>query len=150
VAFIIQRTLLKTGVHGATFWLTPKKAVLVLTIRGAWADIFWFSLFHEMAHLVLHGKNRTFLENDSTDPDLRELEAQADAFAVNRLIPANDFEAFVADAAGRFSKVAVQTFAEHIEIDPGIVVGRLHHQKLVQPQMLNGLRSQYTWAEDSA
>ncbi len=150
VAFIIQRSLPKTGVHGATFWLTPRKAVLVLTIRGAWADIFWFSLFHELGHLVLHGKNRTFLEDDSTDPDVRELESAADAFAADQLIPANDFEAFLGEARGRFSKATVRTFAEGIGIDPGIVVGRLQNQKLVQPQMLNGLRSQYTWAEDSA
>lgn len=149
VAFFIQNSLPKTGVHGATFWPTLKKAVLVLTIRGAWADIFWFNLFHELGHLVLHGKNRTFLENNSPEPDVRELELAADAFAADQLIPAIDFEAFIGQASGRFSNAAVRTFAESIGIDPGIVVGRLQHQKLVQPQVLNGLRSQYTWAKDS-
>ncbi len=148
VAFTIQKNLPKTGVHGATFWLTPKKAAMVMTIRGAWADIFWFSLFHELGHLVLHTKKRTFLENESADPDVLELEA--DAFAADRLISANDFEAFLRETGGRFSKAAVRTFASQIGTHPGLVVGRLHHQKLVRPKMLNGLRTQFVWAEDSA
>jgi len=150
VAFIMQKSLPKTGVQGATFWLTPRKAVLVLTIRGAWADMFWFSLFHELGHLVLHGKNRTFLEDDSNDPDLRELESAADAFAADRLIPANDFEAFLGETGGHFSKIAVRTFAEHVGIDPGIVVGRLQHRNLVQPRVLKGLRGRFVWADESA
>lgn len=150
VAFIIQRSLPKTGVHGATFWMTPRKAVLVLTIRGAWTDIFWFSLLHELGHLLLHKKNQTFLENDSGDPDLQKLEAEADAFAAGQLILPGDFDTFLLDTGGRFSKVAVLDFADRIGVEPGIVVGRLHHQKLVPPQMLNGLRSTSTWADESA
>ncbi len=150
IAFVLQRSLPKTGLHGATFWLTPRKAVLGLTIRGAWADMFWFSLFHELGHLVLHKKNQTFLENNFCDPDIQELESEADAFAADHLILPRDFEQFLLDADGRFSKVAVLNFADQIRVEPGIVVGRLHHQKLVPPQRLNGLRTQFRWADESA
>lgn len=41
----------------------------MMTIRGSWADIFCFSLFHELGHILLHGKRQTFLENGLDDPN---------------------------------------------------------------------------------
>ena len=43
------------------------KLVLSMTIRGAFSDIFWFTLFHEIGHLLLHGKKDIFLENIEYD-----------------------------------------------------------------------------------
>ena len=62
VVFALFPHFPKTYAQGATFWVTPRqKAVVLSSIRGKWADIFWFSLFHELGHLLLHG-NATFVE----------------------------------------------------------------------------------------
>ena len=56
VALVVQPHLPKTFANGATFWTSPDKVVVVLSLRGAWADILWFTLFHELGHVRLHGK----------------------------------------------------------------------------------------------
>ena len=96
VAFVVRPHLPKTGVHGATFWLNPKKAVLMATIRGKYADKFWFTIFHEIGHLVRHGKYQTFLENGHTGSMTRKQEAEANFFAQENLIQSDDFKNFVA------------------------------------------------------
>ncbi len=40
--------------NGAARWLTPNKGLIQLSIRGRWADIFWFSFFHEASHILSH------------------------------------------------------------------------------------------------
>lgn len=71
----------KADAHGATFWIKPDKAVLLMSIRGKWADIFWFSLFHEIGHILLHPK-KTFIDQDQVHPELARQEKEADEFAV--------------------------------------------------------------------
>ncbi|MBE3126361.1 MAG: HigA family addiction module antidote protein [Acidobacteria bacterium] len=70
----------KTYAHGATFWLGPDKAVLLMSIRGKWADIFWFSLFHAIGHIILHPK-KTYINDDHVRPEQVQQEKEADQFA---------------------------------------------------------------------
>ncbi len=74
----------KTNAHGATFWARPDKAILLMSMRGKWADIFWFSLFHELGHILLH-KKMTFIDARKVSPKLARLEKEADDFAAKRL-----------------------------------------------------------------
>jgi HTH-type transcriptional regulator/antitoxin HigA len=141
VAFILQPHLPKTYAHGATFFL-GEKAVLVMSIRGAWADVFWFSLFHEIGHILLHSKRQRFVENDALDPALQKQEDEADAFAQETLIPSKHWQAFV--TKGEFSIQNIQGFADEMGIAPGIVTGFLrHHQYL--PMSNHSHRVQYQW-----
>lgn len=142
VALVIQPHLPKTYAHGAVFWVA-NKAVLVLTIRGKWADIFWFTLFHEIGHLVLHGK-KSILEEDSCDnPEFARLEEEADGFARDTLISLQDYEKFV--RKNSFTTADVSDFAQHVGVHPGIVVGRLQHDGYLPRTHLHGLRKKYTW-----
>ena len=43
-------------VSGLTKWLGPDRALVMLSFRYKTNDHFWFSLFHELGHLLLHGK----------------------------------------------------------------------------------------------
>lgn len=65
VALIICPHMRSTGIHGATFWMGSDKAVVMMTFRYKWADIFWFSLYHELGHILLHGRNTTVLEGEN-------------------------------------------------------------------------------------
>jgi len=146
VALVIVPHFPGTKAHGATFWLTRDKAVLMLTIRGRWADIFWFSLFHELGHILLHGRRDIFIEDDSAAPEQEEQEEEADAFAAERLLPPSAYERFV--EGGNFYPDAVAMFARRIGIDAGIVVGRLQHDGFLRPEWGNKLRTRYTWTEE--
>jgi len=129
VVLILLPHFPKTYAHGATFWLRPVKAVLLMSIRGKWADIFWFSLFHEIGHILLHPK-KTFIDEDRVLPELARQEKESDAFAEELLIGAEKLGEFVRKAD--LSQEAIETFAREVGISAGIVVGRLQHEGLLK------------------
>jgi HTH-type transcriptional regulator/antitoxin HigA len=143
LGFVLQPHLPKTYVNGATFWLTHEKAVLIVSIRGKWADIFWFSLFHEIGHIVLHDRRHMFLENTADDPQWKTQEQEADAFARDTLIPPAEYARFM--ARREWTTATIRGFAEELGIAPGLVVGRLQHDKVILPSQQHGLRVRYQW-----
>jgi len=145
VALVIGPHLPKTYAHGATFPLGRRKAVVMLTIRRRWADIFWFSLFHEIGHILLHDRNAVFVEYDDKDPAIQTQEDEANAFAAETLIPSEELKAFIDE--GSYYQNNIRKFARHIGIDEGIVVGRLQHEGILRPEWRNKLRSRYEWKE---
>lgn len=144
VALVLLPHLPKTYTHGATFWLNANKAVLMMTIRGKWADIFWFSLFHEIGHILLHNKKGVFLEDGNNDPETIEQEKQADEFACHTLIPPREYQAFTQQRV--FTEYSIANFAKVVEIAPGIVTGRLQHDGFL-PHSFHDLREQYQWSD---
>lgn len=143
-ALVLIPHLPKTCTNGATFWLGKDKAVLMMTIRGRWADIFWFSLFHELGHILLHDKRHVFLEDGEPGPDWQKQEEEADSFARKLLIPDDEYERFVKETFP-FSKDAIDNFADAIGISPGVVIGRLQHDGRL-PNTHNMHRVQLKWA----
>jgi len=145
VALVIVPHLPRTGANGATRWLRGK-AVLQMSLRYRWEDIFWFSLFHELGHVVLHPRGEVFVERDRSPGGQREQEANR--FATDQLIPRSAYATFIAKGRrGRISVAAVRHFALEQGIAPSIVVGRLHHDRLVPFSHLNDLRRRLVWAD---
>ncbi len=142
VALVLLPHLPKTYTNGATFWVHSDKAVLMMTIRGSWADIFWFSLFHEIAHILLHDKRRIFLEDGSDAAETREQEKEADQFASNTLIPENAYTAFIQTRV--FTAQSINSFAKSIGMAPGVVTGRLQHDGHIGHHC-HIHREQYKW-----
>ena len=147
VALVLLPHFKKTKINGATFWMNEKnKAVVALSLKGSYADIFWFSLFHEIAHLLLHDKREVFLEDDYDDPSLQKQEEEADLFARDFLIDSGAYQDFV--MSGTFGKETIEFFAKKCGVLPAIVVGRLMHDGLIKynNRYLNDLRIRYKWA----
>src|SRR5215813_536794 len=146
VALILLPHLPKTYANGATFWLTPSKAIVQMSIRGSWADIFWFSLFHELAHVLLHSKRHIFIEGKGgEDPEWRKQEDEANTFAADVLLPPGPYRAFAAQ--GVFTASAIRQFATQRGIAPGVIVGRLQHEGFIDRDQVNGLRKRYQWVD---
>ena len=61
--------------------------MMILSFRYLSDDHFWFTFFHEAAHLLLHGEKSTFVEDEATDQT--EKEKQANAFAAGMLVPSD-------------------------------------------------------------
>jgi HTH-type transcriptional regulator/antitoxin HigA len=146
VALVIFPHFPKTYAHGATFWLGRDKAVLMMTIRYSWADIFWFTLFHEIGHLLKHKRQLVILEGDIDDPEYLQMENEANKFAAEILISPSEYTTFIKNS--RFYKDDINAFATYLEISPGIVVGRLQKDGLIDPSWHNGLRSRFKWKSD--
>ncbi len=145
VALVILPHLPKTYAHGAVFWLGDR-AVLQLSIRGSYADIFWFSLFHELGHLLHHGKKTILEGRDEDNDEYRRMESEADTFARNALIPPAAYDQLLRH--GTFTKGGLTAFAAQQDIAVGIVVGRLQREKHLTYQQHHSLRERYVWTEE--
>jgi addiction module HigA family antidote len=86
VALVFVRRPKACSAFGATEWLTSDRAMIVVSDRYATTDQLWFTLLHEAAHVVLHGKKKPHVDADNSGSDDDE-EREANAFAADRLIP---------------------------------------------------------------
>lgn len=119
--------------HGATF-LDGTKIVIGMTVRGKDADKFWFSLFHELGHIILgHIGQRG--ETTAEDEDA------ANVFARNALIADNEFNAFTNRMM--FDRQSIIAFAKRMGIDVGIVVGRLQKEGYIAFSDYQDLKTKY-------
>ena len=147
VAFCMVRELPKSGANGATRWLTDRKALIQMSIRNKWADIFWFTFFHEAYHVLKHRPHRRFLiDGLDGDPAVARLESEADSFARDFLIPPREWTDF--RDSYDFTSGSVQEFANSVEIAPFVVVGRLQKEGHIPYNHLTDLKPRYKWVVD--
>ncbi|QJP98784.1 XRE family transcriptional regulator [Herbaspirillum rubrisubalbicans Os34] len=143
VAVVLIPEFPKLGICGATRWLSTDKALIQLSLHYKRADQLWFSFFHEAGHILLHGKRDIFVEQKKGNQDLQEVEA--DAFASDFLIPSDQYKKFI--SLRDFSLAAISSFAKSLNIAPGIVVGRLQHDKHIGYQIGTNLFVRIGWAQ---
>ena len=118
----------KAPINGATRWLNDTPCIQ-LSGRHKRNDIFWFSFFHEVGHILLHGKKDIFLENiDYTDKQL-EKEHEADTFASKILLSPSEEAEII--KSGDYTLQSIRYFAEKFCTHPAIIVGRLQHLKVI-------------------
>ncbi|MEA5510638.1 HigA family addiction module antitoxin [Crocosphaera sp. UHCC 0190] len=149
VTFILVPQLPKTRVSGAAYWLNPNKPLIQLSLRYKTNDHFWFNFFHEAGHILLHGKRDVFLETfEQQEFEKQELarqkkEEEANKFACNTLIPPNEWKDFLVS----FSKTEdyIINFGNKLRISPGIILGRLQHEKVLKYTYFNDLKQQLNW-----
>jgi HTH-type transcriptional regulator / antitoxin HigA len=145
VAVVLVPQLSRCPVFGAARWLTPTKALIQLSLRYRTDDLFWFTFFHESAHLLLHGKRDVFVDGESLDG--ASWEEEANQFAADLLIPRRELEALRAPGeVQRISRRRVLDFAQDLGVAPGIVVGRLQHEGWLPRTHLNDLKQRLDWA----
>lgn len=142
IALVIVKELPKCRINGATRWISPDKAMIALSLRHRRNDIFWFTLFHELCHLLKHGKKETFV--DGTDTIDQTLEDEADAYAARVLIPPK--------AAARLPSLTalteVQAFAKSVGVAEGIVVGRMQFDGLIPHSQWSTAFARYKFGDD--
>lgn len=135
----------KTHISGATRWLTQDKAIIIMRLRYKTNDRFWFTFFHEAAHILLHGKKSTFID-DLKGFQSKE-EDEANRYSKNMLIPESEYKKFVSKC--RFNREDIKSFATKMQIHPGIVVGRLQHDKYINYDWYNDLKEKFEFILDS-
>ncbi|MEU9891487.1 helix-turn-helix domain-containing protein [Sphaerisporangium sp. NPDC051011] len=120
VVLTFVRQVPETRLCGATWWLGADRPVIGLTERQRKPDIFWFSLIHEVAHIILHPKRTTFLElRGETD----EAEKEADEFAESILFPGNCREQIQAAR----TRAQLLLLSAKLGLGPAIVAGQHGH-----------------------
>lgn len=116
---------------------------LILTIRGAWADIFWFSLFHEIGHIVNGDVNKCGFYLESADEDSPAREAKANAFAAAALIDPQEYARFEEQA--EYSLTAMEKFANEQNVPTYIVIGRLQRDGHIPYEWYTKHKLRYKW-----
>ena len=143
VALVFIPEMKKAPWYGATKWISPNKAMILLNLRGKAEDLFWFAFFHEAGH-VIHDSKRDLLINNGKSFQDDDREIRANEYAADVLIP-HKFNDRIKMAT---SKKEISTIAKNLNIAPGIVVGR--YQFLTKKwNFFNELKRKFAWADHS-
>jgi len=134
-----------THVSGVARWLSPTRPLIQLSLYGKTNDKFWFSFFHEAAHILLHAnsqedKKSIFLDDPNATHANDPQEHEANMWARDWLIPPQYAQAL----PSLRTKTAVQQFAQQVGIHPGIVVGRLQFDQHIEASWMNDLKVSYS------
>lgn len=116
--------------------------ILCMTIRQFYADIFWFTLFHEIGHIlngdIEYNKIDYYVENE-------ERENEADEFAKNILINKKDYNIYINKSD--FSKESIIAFSKIQKVQPYIVIGRLQKDKKIEYNQYSDLKVRYKYKQ---
>ena len=139
VRFIVLPHLPKTYLDGAAI-ITNKYPIIALTLRYDRVDSFWFTLAHELAHVVSGHKGVILDDTEQRigSADQNE-ENDANQLASDWLVDQKLLIKFVANVRPYFSKESIETFASQINRHPAIVLGQLQHKKIVEYKHLRGM-----------
>lgn len=137
VIFEILPNLSGSKINGASKKLGDK-IMLMVNDRRLYSDTFWFTLFHEIGH-ILNGNFGMTIEDENDDR-----EETADLYAANKLIPDDKYQKFVHNNH-YFTPDIIIKFGQDIERDPGIVLGRLQNDGYIEytNRKMNSLRRKY-------
>ena len=131
IHFAIVPHLGKTYLDGAAFYLEGRP-VVALTLRYKRIDNFWFTLMHELGHIVA-GHKGSYLDNmDDLEVSLEENEANQ--LAADWLLDAQALDNFVEKTSPYFSAKKIEDFAKSQNRHSGILVGRLQRDKIIPYQ----------------
>lgn len=145
VAIVFVRTPAGCRASGATHFESDDKAIIQLSFRYRADDHFWFTVFHEVGHLLLHPASPLFVEGQ--DYETTEEESEANRFASEILLP-DEFEAELRLLRRDFRAYA--RLAKRIGVSPGVLVGQMQKRGLLQHEQMNYLKERYDWADFAA
>jgi hypothetical protein len=153
VALVIVPELPGTRLSGCARWLNDTHALVGLTTRYKKDDQLWFTFFHEVGHILMHRGRLSFvvdnaadhLGDDVVDPEMESYEEEADQFATVTLIPPVVLSNFLRRYGKTLTNDEIHDFAKSIGIGPGIVVGRLQRNGILNWHQGNALKQTVDW-----
>lgn len=120
VSLVFVRQVPETRVHGATWWVDGKP-VIGITERQKHPDFFWFSVLHEIGHLLHHPKRETFLDLDLNNGEAEsDEEREANEYAEGVLFP----KGTKLRIAGAKTKQELMLLAADLNLGIAIVAGQ--------------------------
>lgn len=126
IAFVIIPAFEGAPLQGFIKTNQDGKTTIGMTFRQKRADIFWFTLFHEIGHFINGDSKQKFIDFESVE---NTRETKADNFAQKMLLDSSAYSQFV--NARNFSLEKINSFAESQTVAPSIVIGRLQHDKVI-------------------
>lgn len=127
IAFVIAPSFKGAPVQGYIKTAQDGKTTICMTFRQKKADIFWFTLFHEIAHFINGDSKQKFIDFESIE-NSREL--KANLFAQNSLIEKEAYQDFV--SKHNFTLNSIKDFSKKQKILPAILIGRMQNDKYLK------------------
>lgn len=128
VKVVYTPCLPKAPIHGSTRWI-GNSPLIQLSGRYKRNDIFWFTFFHEIGHILLHGKKYISIENIEIEGEVKEYELEADEFAANWLL-SKEQETEILSNTELYEKDIIM-YAKKFDTHPACIIGRLQHLKKI-------------------
>ena len=130
IILVIEPHFPKTYLDGATILINKDNPVIGLTLRYDRLDSFWFTLMHELAHIVLHYNQDTSLFYDEIEGikaiNVDDKERKADELAEESLLPKAKWE--VSPARLVPSSMAANSLAKELGVHVAIIAGQIRHK----------------------
>lgn len=128
VILLFTPKLPKVPLSGSTRWLnnTP---LIQLTARYRKNDSFWFTFFHELGHIILHGKKYISLENIDFAAADETKEEEAHQFAISQTFTNQQEEEILHNKI--LSEQDIINYAKKFNTHPAMIIGRLQHDKYI-------------------
>lgn len=143
VSFSIEKNFTGAPVQGYIRKNSDGTLSLSMTIRGAFADIFWFTLFHEIGHII----NKDFGSKSFIDytASTNEMEEKANEFASQTLLNQEMYENFLKH--GDYSLQAISDFASTQGVPNYIVIGRMQKDNKLDYKQYANQKVKYKWID---
>jgi HTH-type transcriptional regulator/antitoxin HigA len=61
VSIVFEKEISGSRISGVARWIDNDRALVQMSLRYKWADVFWFTFFHEIAHVLLHDRKRLLM-----------------------------------------------------------------------------------------
>lgn len=150
VALVYTPCIAKAPIYGATRWIKNNTTPLIqITDRQKDYNAFWFTFYHELAHILYHGKKDIFIDGiESIKPD-KEKEAEADAFAARMLLSEKERNELFRYPS--FDRELILKLSQKFKKHPGIIVAQVQRQynHLYKDLILNSLKIKVEFTEMS-
>lgn len=142
IAFQVVKNFRGAPVQGFIKETPEKRLILCLTIRRQRADTFWFTIFHEIAHILNGDFSTRFVDFDSVQ---NTAESRADQFARDQLINPELYREFL--SKGEFpSWLDIENLARKAKVQPFVVLGRLQNDGILEWSDYSDKVVKYAWA----
>lgn len=130
VGMVVLHYLPGTHLDGAAMLRRDGHPIVAVTLRHDRLDNFWFTLAHEMAHVVLHlakGDTSTFMDDLEAKPSSDAREREADDLAANSLIPGDEWKR--SRVLQTPTDTNIRELAVRTRVHPAIVAGRIRFER---------------------
>jgi HTH-type transcriptional regulator / antitoxin HigA len=127
IVLVLERAIPGMKLDGVVFSFEDGHPVIGLSLRYSRLDIFWFTLMHELAHIVLHHHllSEPILEDLDNAPE-GVVEAQADRLARDSLISRSDWRSSPVKYSS--SEANLRSSSAKVGVHPSITAGRLQRE----------------------
>lgn len=130
VIFFVLPHLQKTYLDGAAFYY-KNNPVIVYTGRYKRIDNFWFTIAHEMAHVLKHlDEENTFFLDNFREEEVNDLEAEANQLAAEKL-KHQEIITYLKNKLNYLSTEDIENCAKQLAIHPALIVGKLAFDKTI-------------------